>query len=146
MNQNLFRDLRHTGRTLWQNPGFTSVTVLSLALGIGVNTAIFSLIDALLLKTLPVEDPGRLVMVSDPNTEGVSVGTQGGERSLFTYEEFDRMRERNQVFTRMFAAESNASRENVSINGGSIEELQTRLVSGDYFPTLGVKPLLGRTF
>jgi predicted permease len=146
MNQNLLKDLRHTGRTLWRNPGFTAVTVLSLALGIGVNTAIFSLIDALLLKSLPVEDPSQLVMLSDPNSAGVSIGTQTGERSLFTYEEFDRMRERNQVFTRMFAAESNASRENVSINGGSLEELRTRLVTGDYFPTLGVKPLLGRTF
>jgi len=146
MNQNLLKDLRHTGRALWHNPGFTAVTVLSLALGIGVNTAIFSLIDALLLKTLPVEDPGRLVMLSDPNSSGVSIGTQGGERSLFTYEEFDRMRERNQVFTGMFAAESSAERENVSINGGSLEELRTRLVSGDYFPTLGVKPLVGRTF
>src|ERR1700757_1318603 len=93
MNQNLLKDHSQTGRTLWQNPGFTAVTVLSLALGIGVNTAIFSLIDALLLKTLPVQDPGRLVMVSDPNAAGVSIGTQTGERNLFTYEEFDRMRE-----------------------------------------------------
>ena len=146
MNRNLVNDLRHAVRTLWQHPGFTGVAVLSLALGIGVNTAIFSLIDALLLKTLPVEDPGRLVMVSDPNSAGVSIGTQGGERSLFTYEEFARMRERNQVFTGMFAAESNAERENVSINGGSLEELRTRLVSENYFSTLGVRPLAGRTF
>jgi putative ABC transport system permease protein len=142
----LLKDLRYTGRALWKNPGFTVVTVLSLALGIGVNTAIFSLIDALLLKTLPVENPGQLVMVSDPNSAGVSVGRQNGERSLFTYEEFDRMRDRNQVFTGMFAAESSADRENVSINGGSLEELRARLVSGDYFPTLGVKPLVGRIF
>jgi len=146
MNQNLLRDLRQAGRMLRQNPGFTAVAILSLAFGIGVNTAIFSLVDALLLRTLPVEDPGRLVMVSDPNSSGVQIGTQGGERSLFTYEEFDRMRDRNQVFTGMFAAESSAERENVSINGGSLEELRARLVSGDYFPTLGVKPLVGRTF
>ena len=57
MNQNLLKDLRQTGRTLWQNPGFTAVTVLSLALGIGVNTAIFSLIDALLLKPCPCKIP-----------------------------------------------------------------------------------------
>ena len=146
MNQNLLKDLHYTGRALWKNPGFTAVTVLSLALGIGVNTAIFSLIDALLLKTLPVKDPGQLVMVSDPNSAGVSVGTQNGERSLFTYEEFERMRDRNQVFTEMFAAESSADRDNVSINDGPLEELRTRLVSGDYFPTLGVEPLVGRTF
>ena len=86
------------------------------------------------------------MMVSDPNAAGVHVGTQGGERSLFTYEEFARMRDRTQVFTDMFAAESDASGENVSINGGSLEELRTRLVSENYFSTLGVKSLVGRTF
>ena len=146
MSHNLLKDLRHAVRTLWQNPGFTAVAVLSLALGIGVNTAIFSLINAVLLRTLPVEDPGRLVMVSDPSSAGVNIGTQGGDRSLFTCEEFARMRERNQVFTDMLAAESDASRENMSINGGSMEEMVTRLVSENYFSTLGVKPLVGRTF
>jgi predicted permease len=142
----LFKDLRYAGRTFRQNPMFVAVAVASLALGIGVNTAIFSLIDALLLKNLPVDDPGRLAMVSDPTSAGVSIGTQTGVRNLFTYDEFKRMRQRNQVFTTMFAAESNASRENVSIGGGSLEELRTRLVSGDYFSALGVKPLIGRTF
>jgi hypothetical protein len=146
MIRNLTNDLRHALRTHWQNPGFTAIAVLSLALGIGVNTAIFSLIDTLLLKSLPVKDPGRLVMVSDPNAAGVRVGTQGGDRSLFTYEEFARMRDRTQVFSDMLAAESDASRENVSINGGSLEELRTRLVSENYFSTLGVKSLVGRTF
>jgi hypothetical protein len=97
MSHNLLKDLRHAVRTLWQNPGFTAVAVLSLALGIGVNTAIFSLINALLLRTLPVEDPGRLVMVSDPNAAGVNIGTQGGDRSLFTCEEFARMRQEQQA-------------------------------------------------
>ena len=142
----LFKDLRYAGRTFRQNPMFVAVAVASLALGIGVNTAIFSLINALLLKNLPVDDPGRLAMVSDPTSAGVSIGTQTGVRNLFTYDEFKRMRQRNQVFTTMFAAESNASRENVSIGGGSLEELRTRLVSGDYFSALGVKPLIGRTF
>ena len=62
-------------------------------------------------------------MVSDPTSAGVSIGTQTGVRNLFTYDEFQRMRQRNQVFKTMFAAESNASRENVSIGGGSLEEL-----------------------
>jgi hypothetical protein len=74
----------------------TAVAGLSLALGIGVNTAIFTVIDALLLKTLLVEEPGRLVMASDPAAAGVSIGTQTGERSLFTCEEFARIRDRNQ--------------------------------------------------
>src|SRR5215813_10586651 len=146
MTQTFYKDLRYAARALRQNPGFTAVAVLSLALGIGVNTAIFSLVDALLLKTLPVEDPNRLVLVSDPTSAGVSIGTQSGVRGLFTHEEFARMRVRNRVFTGMLAAESNAERLNVSIEGGSLEEVRTRLVTGDYFATLGVKPLVGRTF
>ncbi|MBI1787102.1 MAG: ABC transporter permease [Acidobacteria bacterium] len=146
VHHTLIHDLRYAGRALRQHPGFAVVAVLSLALGIGVNTAIFSLIHALLLKSLPVEDPGRLVMVSDPSSAGVSIGTQSGVRSLFTYEEFQRMRERNQVFTGMLAAESSSSRLNAGIGGGPLEEVRTRLVSGDYFATLGVKPLAGRTF
>ena len=146
MDWNFAKDLRYAGRTLRQNPGFAFVAVFSLALGIGVNTAIFSLIDALLLKSLPVKDPSRLVLLSDPTSAGVSIGTQTGIRNLFTYDEFRRMSERNQMFSGMFAAESDANRENVSISGGSLEELRTRLVSGDYFSTLGVAPLIGRTF
>jgi predicted permease len=146
MMRNLLQDLRYSGRTFRQNPGFTVVAVSSLALGIGFNTAIFSLIDALLLKTLPVDDPSRLVMVSDPTSAGVSIGTQSGVRRLFTYEEFAKMRARNQVFIGMLVAESSTSRMNVSIDAGSLEELRTRLVSGDYFSTLGVHPLIGRAF
>lgn len=146
MIHNLLTDLRYTARTVSQNPGFAATAVLSLALGIGVNTAIFGLIDALVLRSLPIEDPDRLVLVSDPTSAGVSQGTQTGERSLFTCEEFQRMAERNQVFNDAFGAQSNASRLNVSIAGGPLEEFRTRLVTGDYFSTLGVKPLLGRTF
>src|ERR1700730_11844640 len=104
MLQTLFADMRFAVRTAWLNPGFTAVAVLSLALGIGLNTAIFSLIDSILLKNLPVEDPDRLVIFSDPSAAGVSIGTQTGERNLFTHQEFARMRERNQVFSDMFAA------------------------------------------
>jgi hypothetical protein len=117
MLQNLVKDLRYAGRTFRQNPMFTAVAVASLALGIGVNTAIFSLIDALLLKNLPVKDPGQLMMVSEPHSAGVSIGTQTGVRNLFTYDEFQRMRQRNQVFSTMFAAESTASREKCASEG-----------------------------
>ena len=146
MVSTLLKDIRYALRALRQNPGFASVAVLSLALGIGVNTAIFSLLDALLLKPLPVEDPARLVLLSDPEAAGVSIGSQNGDRSLFTCDEFRSLANRNQVFTSMFGAESNASRTNASIKGGPREEMRTRLVTGEYFSTLGVKPLVGRFF
>src|SRR5258708_9825901 len=104
INQNLLRVPRHRGRTLGQNPVFTAVTVLSLALGIGANTAIFSLIHPLLLKTLPVEDPGRLVMVSDPNAAGRSIGTQTTGRNLFTSAQLDRIRSHTPSSPRTFTS------------------------------------------
>ena len=76
------QDLRHAVRILAANPGFTAVAVLSLALGIGANTAIFSLVNSVLMSTLPVRNPHELVMLTDPLTSGVSMGMEGGERSL----------------------------------------------------------------
>lgn len=140
------QDLRYALRVLHQNPGFTAVAVISLALGIGVNTAIFSLIDAVVLRSLPIPNPETLVFLSDPASAGVSVGTNDGERNLFSYEEFERLRARNQVFTGMFAAESNPVRVNLSVAGGGQEDARACLVSEDYFTTLGVPSLIGRTF
>jgi predicted permease len=139
-------DFRFAGRTLARTPAVTTIAVLSLALGIGANTAIFSLIDTVLLKLLPVKDPQRLVLLSNPDANGISVGTQGGERNLFSYGEFEHIREKQQVFDGMFVAQSEAERTNASIEDGAPEELRERLVSGGYFQVLGVSPLIGRAF
>ena len=74
------QDLRHAIRILAATPGFTAVAVLSLALGIGANTAIFSLLDSVLFKALPVRNPHELVMLTDPETSGTSIGSEGGDR------------------------------------------------------------------
>ncbi|HMD96011.1 MAG TPA: ABC transporter permease [Terriglobia bacterium] len=143
-----FEDVRYGLRILGRNPGFAAVAVLSLALGIGANTAIFSLIDVVMLKQLPVNDPQHLVVLSDPSSEGVSIGSQGGTRSLFSYPEFEYFRDHNQVFSGLLAVQSNADRLQVSMNGAGdqTEEVRSKLVSGDYFKVLGVAALLGRTF
>jgi predicted permease len=140
------QDLRFAGRTLTRTPAITAIAVLSLALGIGANTAIFSLIDAVLLKMLPVRDPQNLVLLSNPEANGVSVGTQGGERNLFSYGEFEHIRDKQQVFDGMFVAQSEAERVSAGIDGGAPEDVRERLVSGTYFSVLGVTPLIGRTF
>ena len=143
-----FEDVRYGLRILGRNPGFAAVAVLSLALGIGANTAIFSLIDVVMLKGLPVSDPQRLVVLSDPASSGVSIGSQSGTRSLFSYPEFEYFRDHNQVFAGVLAVESSPDRLQVSVDGAGdqTEEVQSKLVSGDYFKVLGVDALLGRTF
>ena len=146
MTADLLQDVRYGLRCLRKSPGFTAVAVLSLALGIGANTAIFTLIDAVMLKMLPVKDPQQLVFLSDPSSAGVSIGIQNGVRSLFTYEEFEQIRDRQQVFSGIFASESSLPRVQVSTRGVAPEEERARLVSGDYFTVQGVDALLGRTF
>jgi predicted permease len=142
----LRQDFVYGVRLLAKSPGFTTVAVLSLALGIGANTAIFSLIDTVLLKMLPVKDPQQLVSLTDPTNAGVNIGTSTGERGLLSNREFEALRDRTQTFSGMFAAQSDSDRNNASIDGKPPEELQTSLVSGAYFTVLGAGAAIGRTF
>ncbi len=140
------QDLRHALRILAANPGFTAVAVLSLALGIGANTAIFSLVNSVLMSTLPVRNPHELVMLTDPLTSGVSMGMEGGERSLATYAEFRELQAHNRTLTSLMASQSSRQRIEARVAGGQPEEIHVRLVSASYFSTLGVPALVGRTF
>ncbi len=131
----MFQDLRYGVRMLMKAKGFTAVAVLSLALGIGANTAIFSVIDAAMLRVLPVERPEQLVLFSRLNPQG------GGES--FTYPQFEQFRERNQVFANVFGFAYRQPR--VNINGRE-EEALVQLASGQYFSALGVNAALGQTW
>jgi predicted permease len=122
----LWTDLRYSVRVLAKASVFTSVVVLTLALGIGANTAIFSLIDSLLLKTLPVERPEELVQISD---------------AVFTNPLWEQIRDRQDVFSGVFAWGSD--RFNLS-NGGMVQYAAGLWVSGDFFRTLGLHPAAGR--
>ena len=142
----LRQDALHGLRLLAKSPGFTTVAVLSLALGIGANTAIFSLIDTLLLRLLPVKDPQQLVTLTDPTEDGVSIGTSNGERGILSTREFEALRDRTQVFSGMFASQSQMDTQNAVIDGKAPEEVRTRLVSGGYFSVLGAATAMGRAF
>jgi len=130
-------------------PGFTLIVVLTLALGIGANTAIFTVINAVLLRALPAQDPQRLVFLSNPDRQGIN-SEETGDRRLFAYHEFEWLRDHNQVFSGIFAAQSAVSthpmRMDGAAQGGESDRVSVSLVSGAYFSVLGVNAVLGRTF
>jgi len=137
----LFQDLRYGLRMLAKNPGFTAVAVLSLAVGIGANTTIFSFVNALLFRQPAVEAPGRLLEVWQRNTKGSGVG----EYMPLSYPGYVYDRDHNQVFSSLLAfdGEMRPVSWSRSAEGGLV---QSQLVSGNFFSALGVKLVLGRTF
>jgi len=136
------QDLRYGLRMLRNNLGFTAVIVLTLALGIGANTAIFSIINAIMLRSLPVRAPEELVSVGNPSRTG-SLSEGGPVSDIFSHALYRKIREQNQVFTEVLAS-GRAGR--LEVGSGTGETARGRLVSGNYFEVLGVRPALGRAF
>src|SRR6266545_3637887 len=149
----LWQDLRYGARMLLKQKGVTAVAVLSLALGIGANTALFSVVDAMLLKSLPVKEPQRLALFQIYYTGGkFSPGSQYGPDSVdpvtgqtritsFTLVSFQRMRERQGALSHLFAFLP------LNLNvvaGGQADVANGQVASGNYYAGLGVQPLLGR--
>jgi predicted permease len=138
------QDLRYALRMLRKNPAFTAVAVLTLALGIGANTAIFSLENAVMLKMLPVKHPGELVVVGDP-TEVHSRRMGDPGVSVFSYPLYRDIRDGSSVFSGMLAS---GEAHRLRVTGDSIGEISGNttgvLVSGNYFSVLGVNALYGR--
>jgi putative ABC transport system permease protein len=139
----VWRDLKHGARLLRLNPGFAIVAILSLALGVGANTAIFQLLDAVRLRTLPVKDPQQLVDVRIADTSTGRTGSFMGRRPMMTNPLWEQIRDHQQAFSGMFAWGNSAF--NLT-TGGEARYAQGLWVSGDFFNTLGVPPLVGRTF
>ncbi len=154
--ETLAQDLRYAGRMIARNPGFSLVVIASLALGIGANTAIFSAIDAVMLRMLPVEQPQQLVMLNwyakdwpdkfVNDLEGSSFGEEGkGMNSYsFSYAAYQQFKEQNHVFSSTFAFAANSDQVNVGIDGRA-EAAGIQGVSGNYFEGLGVQAVQGRT-
>ena len=149
----LWQDLRYGLRMIRQAPGFTAIAVLSLALGIGANTALFSVVDAMLLKKLPVKEPERLVLFQAQWGKNFSPGSYTGSgwrdpktgltvRTSFPIESFRRLRERESVLSDIFAF----GRVSLNVNAAGQADVATgQAVSGNYYEVLGVPPLVGRT-
>jgi putative ABC transport system permease protein len=135
--ENFFQDLRYSLRMLAKNPGFTAVAVLTLALGIGANTAIFSVVNTVLLRPLPFRAPSRLVSIAIADTK---TGASGG---VVSYPDFLDWRAQNHVLERMAAYRTSM----FALTGtGEATYVLGGVVSADLFPLLGVEPILGRTF
>ncbi|HKQ90481.1 MAG TPA: ABC transporter permease [Blastocatellia bacterium] len=132
----LWQDLRFGARMLIKQPGFTLIAVLTLALGIGANTAIFSIVNAVLLRPFPYKEPERLVILR----ENIS----GGVNSSVSYLNFADWRAQSALCDSIVATRAN---ESFNLTGaGEPERLQGRLVSAEFFSTLGIGPLVGRDF
>src|SRR5579864_9723 len=140
------RDIGYAFRQFIRNPVFTLVAVISLALGIGANSAIFSIMNEVLLRLLPVRDPKQLIIVTDPNAGGVAAGMLPGVRKLLSYAEFVHLRDHASTLSGMCAAESEPNRRQVRIGGEPPEAANARLVSENYFYVLGVEAAIGHVF
>ena len=135
------QDLKYGARLLAKAPGFTVIAALSLALGIGANTTIFTLINAVLLNPLPVEDPSQLVSVwtTDERNQGGQLGFL--QLSPMNYKD---LRDKNEVFTGLAAHQGIPL--NIAVNGGEPQQVFGEIATGNYFSLLGAKPAIGRTF
>jgi hypothetical protein len=147
----VWKDIRYSWRGLLKRPAFTVVALVILALGIGANTAIFTLINAVVLKPLPVSRPEELVLFNDSASEGTST-TDGdiepGRRERFSYASYRYFREYDHSFQELSAFRSGESRVSVRRTdaqpGQTAQRASGHLVSGNYFAVLEVNPMLGR--
>jgi macrolide transport system ATP-binding/permease protein len=143
--QDLIQDLRYGLRMLRKSLGFTAAVVLTLALGIGATTAIFTLIDAVMLRSLPVANPKQLYRLGDNNSCCVMVGTQeGGSFVLYSYALYENLRDHTPEFSELAAFEPWTSDLSVRRNGSAAEPYKGEFVSANYFNTLGVRAFAGR--
>ncbi|MGH9449095.1 MAG: ADOP family duplicated permease [Terriglobia bacterium] len=147
----LIADVRYGLRQLRRNPGFTAVVVLSLALGIGANTAIFTIIDAVSLQSLPVKNPGELVLLDSGSDQGTDSGSPFvGRWPALSYDLYQYFSRRNESFQGLAAFRKGIDPLEVRWPGattrGQAERCLGHLVSGNYFSVMGVSAALGRVF
>src|ERR1017187_7042969 len=151
--ERLFQDLRLGARTLRKTPGFTAIAVLTLALGLGINTAVFSVVNAVMIRSLPYPEPNRLVSLWEEanrqsvqvyNSSGSNVGTSGGpQRTTVSVANLADYRKNSHAFT---ALASYALTPMNLTGNGTPERISGESVSADFFGVLGVEPSQGRTF
>src|ERR1700686_930196 len=140
--QILMRDFRYALRQLRRSPGFTLTAVLTLALGMGVNTSIFTVFNQVLLRTMPVRAPGELGLLQEPSRyETGTLNSWGGDPEMyFAYPAYQALRDGNVLEGLAASAVSSAN----VVTAKDADKVKMQLVSGNYFTLLGVQPVLGR--
>jgi predicted permease len=141
--QNLWKDISFGLRMLAKSPGFTAIAVITLALGIGANTAIFSLMNQILLQRLPVKNPDQLVILRAPGPATGHVSTDGDSAESFSYPMYKGLRDNNSVFSGILARYGFSAS---VASHGQTDRASGEVVSGNYFEVLGVQPAIGRVF
>src|SRR5262245_29232725 len=139
--EELWQDLRYGARMLVKQPGFTAIAVFTLSLGIGANTALFTLFNAVALRPLPVKDPDSIVKVYRKEM-GDSSREVNGSSSMLSYPEYTAHRDNTQSFAGL-TAYADAS---LTLSGSEAEGIRGLLVAGNYFSVLGAEMALGRAF
>jgi predicted permease len=141
--ESFLQDVNYGVRAMLRSPALTIVALVSLALGIGANTAIFSLLDAVMLRSLPVKDPSRLIILGKNLSSGIS--DEFARTDLYSYPFYRQMQQKNAVFSDTAAVFSMMNGVHGFVEGrADSEPMDVQLVSGTYFATLGVQPQLGR--
>ena len=141
--QNLWKDITFGLRMLAKSPGFTAIAVITLALGIGANTAIFSLMNQILLRQLPVKNPNELVILRAPGPQTGHVSTDGDSTESFSYPMYKGLRDTNSVFSGVLARYGFSAS---VASHGQTDRASGEVVTGNYFEVLGVQPAIGRVF
>jgi predicted permease len=139
------QDIRFGIRQIRNSPGFSMVAILSLALGIGANTVIFTLLNAILLRPLPVHNPEELQLFGDGRAQGLTLSVPDGPMELFSKAFLHDFAQKTASFSGVAAVDSSLIETKASIAGGAYQTIHINLISGSYFPVLGVPALFGRT-
>ena len=145
---NTLHDVRYALRQLYKSPGFTLTAVITLALGIGANTAIFTLVQGILLRRLPVSDPKQLYRIGDTDDCCIDGGFQNdnGDFAIFSYDLYRQLRETAPEFEQLAAVQAGHNDAYVRRGEQDVKYLPTEYVTGNFFSTFGIGPYIGRVF